>query len=227
MSELITSEIFRPQPDLGTAAPALTGKKVSLLLDGASIEVAEGTSVLRAAASAGINIPKLCATDSLDAFGSCRMCLVEIEGRRGYPASCTTLAEEGMVVKTQSEKLGSLRDNILELYVSDHPLECVSCPSNGDCELQDVAEDQKAGMVHSVFTNVASKYDVMNDVMSGGVHRLWKAAMMDWLAPRRGMKLLDVAGGTGDISFRFLKRAGSGHATVFDMTQSMLDAGLR
>ena len=155
------------------------------------------------------------------------MCLVEIEGRRGYPASCTTLAEEGMVVKTQSEKLGSLRDNILELYVSDHPLECVSCPSNGDCELQDVAEDQKAGMVHSVFTNVASKYDVMNDVMSGGVHRLWKAAMMDWLAPRRGMKLLDVAGGTGDISFRFLKRAGSGHATVFDMTQSMLDAGLR
>ena len=88
-----------------------------------------------------------------------------------------------------------------------------------------VDEDAKAGMVHGVFTNVASKYDVMNDAMSMGVHRIWKDAMMDWLAPRKGMKLLDVAGGTGDISFRFLKRAGGGHATVFDMTQSMLDAG--
>ncbi len=88
-----------------------------------------------------------------------------------------------------------------------------------------VDEDAKAGMVHGVFTNVASKYDVMNDAMSMGVHRIWKDAMMDWLAPRKGMKLLDVAGGTGDIAFRFLKRAGGGHATVFDMTQSMLDAG--
>ena len=88
-----------------------------------------------------------------------------------------------------------------------------------------VDESDKAGMVHGVFTNVASKYDVMNDAMSMGVHRIWKDAMMDWLAPRKGMKLLDVAGGTGDISFRFLKRAGGGHATVFDMTQSMLDEG--
>ena len=88
-----------------------------------------------------------------------------------------------------------------------------------------VDEDAKAGMVHGVFTNVASKYDIMNDAMSMGVHRIWKDAMMDWLAPRKDMKLLDVAGGTGDISFRFLKRAGGGHATVFDMTQSMLDAG--
>ena len=88
-----------------------------------------------------------------------------------------------------------------------------------------VDERDKAGMVHGVFTNVASKYDVMNDAMSMGVHRIWKDAMMDWLAPRKGMKLLDVAGGTGDISFRFLKRAGGGHATVFDMTQSMLDEG--
>lgn len=88
-----------------------------------------------------------------------------------------------------------------------------------------VDEDAKAGMVHGVFTNVASKYDVMNDAMSMGVHRIWKDAMMDWLAPRKGMKLLDVAGGTGDIAFRFLKRAGGGHATVFDMTQSMLDEG--
>lgn len=90
---------------------------------------------------------------------------------------------------------------------------------------QTVAEDAKAGMVHGVFTNVASKYDVMNDAMSLGIHRLWKDAMMDWLAPRDGQKLLDVAGGTGDISFRFLKRAPGAHATVFDMTQGMLDAG--
>ncbi|MDA0222387.1 MAG: bifunctional demethylmenaquinone methyltransferase/2-methoxy-6-polyprenyl-1,4-benzoquinol methylase UbiE [Proteobacteria bacterium] len=90
---------------------------------------------------------------------------------------------------------------------------------------QTVAEDAKAGMVHGVFSNVASKYDVMNDAMSLGIHRLWKDAMMDWLAPRNGQKLLDVAGGTGDIAFRFLKRAPQAQATVFDMTQSMLDAG--
>lgn len=90
---------------------------------------------------------------------------------------------------------------------------------------QTVAEDAKAGMVHGVFTNVASKYDVMNDAMSLGIHRLWKSAMMDWLAPRNGQNLLDVAGGTGDISFRFLQRAPQAHATVFDLTQSMLDAG--
>ncbi|MGO4917553.1 bifunctional demethylmenaquinone methyltransferase/2-methoxy-6-polyprenyl-1,4-benzoquinol methylase UbiE [Pseudogemmobacter sp. W21_MBD1_M6] len=88
-----------------------------------------------------------------------------------------------------------------------------------------VAEDDKAGLVHGVFTNVASKYDVMNDAMSMGIHRIWKDAMMDWLAPRSGQKLLDVAGGTGDISFRFLKRAGHAHATVLDMTESMLVAG--
>jgi demethylmenaquinone methyltransferase/2-methoxy-6-polyprenyl-1,4-benzoquinol methylase len=88
-----------------------------------------------------------------------------------------------------------------------------------------IPEDQKAGMVHGVFSNVASKYDVMNDAMSLGIHRLWKDAMMDWLAPRNGQQLLDVAGGTGDISFRFLKRAPGAHATVFDMTQGMLDAG--
>ncbi|SFR33618.1 bifunctional demethylmenaquinone methyltransferase/2-methoxy-6-polyprenyl-1,4-benzoquinol methylase UbiE [Litoreibacter janthinus] len=89
----------------------------------------------------------------------------------------------------------------------------------------DVPEDQKAGMVHGVFTNVASKYDIMNDVMSGGVHRIWKDAMMDWLAPRPGQRLLDVAGGTGDVSFRFLKRAGGAEAVVLDMTESMLVEG--
>ncbi len=90
---------------------------------------------------------------------------------------------------------------------------------------QTVPEDDKAGMVHGVFTRVASKYDIMNDLMSLGVHRLWKDAMMDWLAPRPGQKLLDVAGGTGDVAFRFLKRAPTATATVLDMTESMLTQG--
>jgi demethylmenaquinone methyltransferase / 2-methoxy-6-polyprenyl-1,4-benzoquinol methylase len=90
---------------------------------------------------------------------------------------------------------------------------------------QTVGEAEKAGMVHGVFTRVASKYDIMNDLMSGGVHRLWKDAMMDWLAPRPGQRLLDVAGGTGDVAFRFLKRAPTATATVLDMTESMLVEG--
>ncbi|GGO34032.1 ubiquinone/menaquinone biosynthesis C-methyltransferase UbiE [Gemmobacter aquaticus] len=90
---------------------------------------------------------------------------------------------------------------------------------------QTVNETEKAGMVHGVFTRVASKYDIMNDVMSVGIHRIWKDAMMDWLAPRPGTKLLDVAGGTGDVSFRYLKRAPGAHATVLDMTESMLVEG--
>lgn len=90
---------------------------------------------------------------------------------------------------------------------------------------QTVAEEEKAGMVHGVFTRVASRYDLMNDLMSAGVHRLWKDAMMDWLAPRAGQRLLDVAGGTGDIAFRFLGRAPEARATVLDMTESMLIEG--
>ncbi|WP_102106503.1 bifunctional demethylmenaquinone methyltransferase/2-methoxy-6-polyprenyl-1,4-benzoquinol methylase UbiE [Oceaniglobus roseus] len=90
---------------------------------------------------------------------------------------------------------------------------------------QDIPEGEKAGRVHGIFTNVASKYDIMNDLMSGGVHRLWKDAMMDWLAPRPGQRLLDVAGGTGDVAFRFLNRAPSATAVVCDMTESMLEAG--
>ncbi|MGB3177452.1 MAG: bifunctional demethylmenaquinone methyltransferase/2-methoxy-6-polyprenyl-1,4-benzoquinol methylase UbiE [Albidovulum sp.] len=90
---------------------------------------------------------------------------------------------------------------------------------------QTVDESAKAGMVHGVFTRVANRYDVMNDVMSMGIHRLWKDAMMDWLAPRPGQTLLDVAGGTGDVAFRFLKRAGGATATVLDMTESMLVEG--
>ena len=90
---------------------------------------------------------------------------------------------------------------------------------------QTVREADKAGMVQDLFNGVANKYDIMNDVMSVGIHRIWKEAMMDWLAPRAGQKLLDVAGGTGDISFKFLKRAGYGHATVCDLTEGMLVEG--
>ncbi|MCC5962506.1 MAG: bifunctional demethylmenaquinone methyltransferase/2-methoxy-6-polyprenyl-1,4-benzoquinol methylase UbiE [Rhodobacteraceae bacterium] len=91
---------------------------------------------------------------------------------------------------------------------------------------QTVAEDQKAGMVQGVFSSVAARYDIMNDLMSGGIHRLWKDAMMDWLAPRPGQQLLDVAGGTGDIAFRFLRRAGTtARATVLDLTEPMLIEG--
>lgn len=90
---------------------------------------------------------------------------------------------------------------------------------------QTVREDDKAGMVRSLFSDVANKYDIMNDVMSMGIHRVWKEAMMDWLAPRAGQRLLDVAGGTGDVSFKFLKRAGQGHATVCDLTEGMLVEG--
>lgn len=90
---------------------------------------------------------------------------------------------------------------------------------------QTVPEADKAGMVHGVFTRVANRYDVMNDLMSVGIHRLWKDAMMDWLAPQPGQRLLDVAGGTGDVAFRFLARARTAHATVCDMTESMLVEG--
>ncbi|MFC1776736.1 formate dehydrogenase subunit alpha [Pseudomonadota bacterium] len=130
-----------PLYDLGTPPPSKTTVQVSLEIDGQQIQVDEGTSVMRAAALLGIDIPKLCATDQLDAFGSCRMCLVEIEGRQGKPASCTTPVEEGMRVNTQSGELKKLRRNVLELYISDHPLDCLSCPTNGDCELQDVAAE--------------------------------------------------------------------------------------
>ncbi|MBT7998698.1 MAG: formate dehydrogenase subunit alpha, partial [Betaproteobacteria bacterium] len=109
------------------------------MVDGVSVSVPEGTSILRAASEAGLSIPKLCATESLEAYGSCRLCLVEIEGRRGDPASCTTPAEAGMVVKTQTDKLAKIRREVMELYISDHPLDCLTCSANGDCELQDMA----------------------------------------------------------------------------------------
>src|SRR5271166_5113285 len=112
---------------------------VTLEIDGQPVTVARGTSVMRAAVEAGIQVPKLCATDNMEAFGSCRLCLVEIEGRRGTPASCTTLAEPGMKVRTQSPKIAKLRRGVMELYISDHPLDCLTCAANGDCELQDMA----------------------------------------------------------------------------------------
>jgi formate dehydrogenase major subunit len=112
---------------------------VSLEVDGKPVTVPAGTSVMRAAVEAGVQVPKLCATDSVKAFGSCRLCLVEIEGRRGTPASCTTLAEPGMKVRTSSPKLHKLRRGMMELYISDHPLDCLTCGANGNCELQDMA----------------------------------------------------------------------------------------
>jgi formate dehydrogenase major subunit len=126
--------------DLGTKpAPVTAQSMISLTIDGQAIEVPEGTSVMRAAALMGTTIPKLCATDSLEAFGSCRLCLVEVEGHNGYPASCTTPVAPGMIVRTQTEKLKKLRRGVMELYISDHPLDCLTCPANGDCELQDQA----------------------------------------------------------------------------------------
>ncbi len=123
--------------DAGT--PPAQGEAVTLTIDGAEVTVPAGTSVMRAAAAAGGAIPKLCATDTLKAFGSCRVCLVEIEGQRGYPASCTTLVAPGMKVRTQSDKLRQLRKGVVELYVSDHPLDCKGCPADTHCELQSVA----------------------------------------------------------------------------------------
>jgi formate dehydrogenase major subunit len=124
--------------DFGTPARRCE-TSVTLVIDGQSVTVPVGTSVMAAAMQLGTQIPKLCATDSLEAFGSCRLCLVEIDGRRGAPASCTTPAENGMVVRTQSDRLAKLRKGVMELYISDHPLDCLTCAANGDCELQDMA----------------------------------------------------------------------------------------
>ena len=124
--------------DFGTPI-RVAEKTVTLTIDGENVTVPAGTSVMAAAMSLGTKIPKLCATDSLEPFGSCRLCLVEIEGRRGTPSSCTTPAEDGMKVRTQSENLSSLRKGVMELYISDHPLDCLTCSANGDCELQDMA----------------------------------------------------------------------------------------
>ncbi len=127
-----------PDRDFGTPA-AKSKQMVTLTIDGFDVTVPAGTSIMRAAAEAGIQVPKLCATDSVEAFGSCRLCLVEIEGRNGTPASCTTPVAPGLKVHTQNAKLKQLRRGVMELYISDHPLDCLTCSANGDCELQDMA----------------------------------------------------------------------------------------
>ncbi|GAA4933614.1 formate dehydrogenase major subunit [Nonomuraea thailandensis] len=126
------------EKDYGTPARSVEAT-VSVEIDGQTVLVPEGTSVMRAAAECGIDIPKLCATDNLEPFGSCRLCLVEVDGRKGSPASCTTPVAEGMRVRTQTPKLAELRRGVMELYISDHPLDCLTCPANGDCELQDMS----------------------------------------------------------------------------------------
>ena len=131
-------DFILPDRDFGTPA-AKSKQMVTLSIDGFDVTVPEGTSIMRAAATAGIQVPKLCSTDSIDAFGSCRLCLVEIEGRNGTPASCTTPVAPGLKVHTQNAKLKQLRRGVMELYISDHPLDCLTCSANGDCELQDMA----------------------------------------------------------------------------------------
>ena len=126
------------EPDYGTPA-STSPESIDVVVDGIPVSVPVGTSVMRAAAEAGVGVPKLCATDSLQPFGSCRLCLVEIDGKKGTPASCTTPCEPGMVVRTQTPRVEELRRNVMELYISDHPLDCLTCPANGDCELQDMA----------------------------------------------------------------------------------------
>ena len=129
---------LNPETDYGTPQ-SKSEKLVTLTIDGTEVTVPEGTSIMRAAMEMGTQIPKLCATDMLDSYGSCRLCLIEIEGRNGTPASCTTPAGEGMVVKTQTDRLKRLRKGVMELYISEHPLDCLTCSANGDCELQDMA----------------------------------------------------------------------------------------
>ena len=126
--------------ELDTGTPIRVSEAtVTLTIDGQGVTVPKGTSVMAAAAVMGTQVPKLCATDSLEPWGSCRLCLVQIEGRRGFPASCTTPAEEGMVVHTENGAIAKRRRGVMELYISDHPLTCLTCSANGDCELQDMA----------------------------------------------------------------------------------------
>jgi formate dehydrogenase major subunit len=126
------------ETDFGTPART-SAEQVTVAIDSHEVTVPAGTSVMRAAALAGIEIPKLCATDSLEPFGSCRLCLVEVDGRNGTPAACTTPVAAGMTVRTQTSRLERLRRGVMELYISDHPLDCLTCSANGDCELQDMA----------------------------------------------------------------------------------------
>jgi formate dehydrogenase major subunit len=160
------------EKDYGTpAVHAVNNKTVTLEIDGREVTVPEGTSIMRAAADLGIMVPKLCATDNLDPFGSCRLCLVEIEGRKGTPASCTTAVAPGIKVTTQNDRLARIRKGVMELYISDHPLDCLTCAANGDCELQDMA-----GAVG--LRDVRYGYDGSNHVFArqhGEENPLWQS----------------------------------------------------
>jgi formate dehydrogenase major subunit len=137
--------------DCGTPEPVSAGAAVSVEIDGRAISVPEGTSVMRAAALAGVQVPKLCATDTLKAFGSCRLCLVEVEGRKGYPASCTTTVAAGMKIRTQSQKLQQLRRSVMELYLSDYPLERQPSEAEARTELRAMA--RKLGVTSTPYAN--------------------------------------------------------------------------
>jgi formate dehydrogenase major subunit len=145
--------MWEPQADLGSP-PVDADEQVDLYIDEQLVTAPAGTSIMRAALTAGIPVPKLCATDQLDSYGSCRVCLVEVDGRKGLPASCTTPVESGMRVRTRSARIDRVRRNVVELYVADHPLDCVSCPADGDCELQSVARD--AGVTASRYAHGAA-----------------------------------------------------------------------
>ena len=159
-----------PDRDFGTPA-AKSKALVTLSIDGFDVTVPEGTSIMRAAAEIGIQVPKLCATDSVDAFGSCRLCLVEIEGRAGTPASCTTPVAPGLKVHTQTGRLKQLRRGVMELYISDHPLDCLTCSANGDCELQDMAG--AVGLRDVRYEAVDTHFRAKNT--SGEANPQWKA----------------------------------------------------
>ncbi|PLC52669.1 formate dehydrogenase subunit alpha [Pollutimonas nitritireducens] len=154
--------VVKRERDFGTPA-SISTQTIQITIDGTEVDVAVGTSVMRAAAEAGINIPKLCASDNLEAFGSCRLCLVQIEGRRGYPASCTTPVEAGMVIWTETPKLHELRRGVMELYISDHPLDCLTCPANGDCELQDMAGVVGLRNVRYGYNGASHLHDATDD----------------------------------------------------------------
>src|SRR5215469_4672626 len=127
------------EADFGTPLPIKVTKRVTLTIDGREVSVPVDTSVLRAASEAGIQIPKLCATEMLNAFGSCRLCLVQIDGMKGYPASCTTPVADGMTVTTQSDKLADIRRGVMELYLSDHPMNSLLSPTGGLSEMERMA----------------------------------------------------------------------------------------
>jgi len=115
-------------------------EKIKLNIDGREVTTEKGKTVMEAALDAGIYIPNLCYHPDLSPFGACRLCIVEIEGMRGLPTSCTTKAAEGMVVKTKTPRVEHIRRIAMELTLSTHPFECLACPANLNCQLQSVAQ---------------------------------------------------------------------------------------